>query len=59
MVLEQRDCVASAADYVCEWNWCRQISLIYFGYLPVHCFEQLVCSPVGEAHPIKIRKDLG
>ena len=33
--------------------------LYIFGYLPIHCFEQLVCSPVGEAHPIKIRKDLG
>ena len=29
MVLERRDCVASSADYVCEWNWCRQIYLIY------------------------------
>ena len=29
MVLERRDCVASSADCVCEWNWCGQIYLIY------------------------------
>ena len=29
IVLERRDCVASSADYVCEWNWCRKIYLIY------------------------------
>ena len=33
MVSELRDCVASPADFVCEWNWCRQISLIYIRVL--------------------------
>ena len=30
-LVERRNCVAEPADYVCEWNWCWQISDIYSG----------------------------
>ena len=38
-LIERRNCVEEPADYVCEWNWCWQISLIYI--------RVLACSPFG------------
>ena len=41
-LIERRNCVEEPVDYVCEWNWCWQISLIYIQVLACSLFGTLM-----------------